>query len=357
MTAPGTFASVYLDATHDTEDAEHALRLRWQEVRAELASQGADDATAAELEQTVLFGPKAVGPAGRALIASAGRVLLDKWLPVPPATPIVRHSELPYLLPLAAQAVPPVPYVVVIADRIGADLRGYAAHGELAGKLSVHGEDHPVHKVGATGWTHLKMQHRVENTAKHNAQEIGEATVAMADELKAQLIVLVAEVQARRDLREALPKRCQEIAVDAQTGGRADGIDEAALEAEVRLLVDDFARAVQQTDVDQFAAELHSDRGLAVEGLDAVTAALREAKVDSLFITGGLPADRPLWTGTDIAQVAADAAVLTGTGDDEVRSRRADEALPAAASVTGANMIVPDGHLDLTDGVGALLRY
>jgi uncharacterized protein YhbP (UPF0306 family) len=354
VTAPGDFASVYFDASHATEDARHALALRWQEIRASLEDQGADAATVRELEQAVIDGAKPIGTAGRALIASGGRVLLDTWLPVPPATPVVRWSSLPYLLPLAAQNVPPVPYVVVIMDRVGADLRGYGPGGELAEKTTVDGSEFPVHKVAGTGWTHLKMQHRVENTAHHNAAVVAEAVAQLVDELQAQLVIIAAEVQARAELREALPKRVLEIAVDTQTGGRAEGIDEAALEAEVRLIVEDYARAAQQTWVDKFAAELNRDSGLAVQGLAAVTAALREARADTVILTEELDGERPLWTGGGLEQVAVDSGGLAEGASVE---RRADEALPAAASVSGANVVVPDGHLDLTDGVGALLRY
>jgi len=56
ITAPGAFASVYFDASHDTEDAEHTTQLRWQEIRAGLEDQGADQATVQELEQAVLAG-------------------------------------------------------------------------------------------------------------------------------------------------------------------------------------------------------------------------------------------------------------------------------------------------------------
>ncbi|HEY0495710.1 MAG TPA: Vms1/Ankzf1 family peptidyl-tRNA hydrolase [Kutzneria sp.] len=354
ITAPGQFASVYFDASHDTEDAEHATQLRWLEIHTGLEDQGADRSTIEELEQAVLAGAKPVGTAGRALIASAGRILLDTWLPVPPATPVVRWSSLPYLLPLAAQNVPPVAYVVVIMDRVGADLRGYSAHGELAAKATVDGDDHPVHKVSGAGWSHLKMQHRVENTARDNAAEVVAALSHLADELQAQLIVIAAEVQARAELREALPKRLLEIAVDTSTGGRAEGIDEAALEAEVRLIVEDYARAAQQTWVDRFAAELARDSGLAVQGLEAVTAALREARAETVVVTDKLPADRPLWTTGGLAQVAVEP---DGLVEDEAVQRRADEVLPAAASVSGASVVVPDGHLELADGVGALLRY
>lgn len=354
IVAPGEFASVYLDASHDTEDAEHALRLRWAEIRVELAEQGADQPTVDELEQALLQGAKPVGTAGRAMIASAGRVLLDTWLPVPPAVPVVRCSSLPYLLPLAAQHVPPAAYVVVIMDRIGADLRGYSAAGELAEKATVDGSDHPVHKVSGTGWTHLKMQHRVENTARHNAGQVADAVAHMADELQAQLVVVAAEVQARAELRAALPKRLQEIVVDTQTGGRADGVDEAALAAEVRLIVEDYARAAQQTWVDRFAAELNRDSGLAVEGLEAVTSALREARVDTVFVTDELDGGRMLRASVDSGQVAVGEDGIAG---GEAVARRADEVLPAAASVSGARLVVPDGYLPLTDGVGALLRY
>jgi hypothetical protein len=354
ITAPGAFASVYLDASHDTEDAEHTTQLRWQEIRAGLEAQGADGPTVQELETAIVAGAKPVGRVGRAVIASAGRLLLDTWLPVPPATPIVRWSSLPYLLPLAAQNVPPVAYVVVIMDRAGADLRGYADSGELATRATVDGTDHPIHKVSGTGWSHLKMQHRVENTARNNAAEVADAVAHMVDELQAQLVVIAAEVQARADLRESLPKRVLEIAVDTQTGGRAEGIDEAALESEVRLIVEDYARAAQQTWVDKFAAELARDSGLAVQGLEAVTAALREARAETLVLTDSLAADRPLWTTDGLAQVAVTSDRLV---EDEAVRQRADEALPAAASVSGASVVVPDGHLELADGVGALLRY
>ena len=40
-TAPGPFASVYLDASHDTEDAAKIAELRWRGLRDQLADPGA----------------------------------------------------------------------------------------------------------------------------------------------------------------------------------------------------------------------------------------------------------------------------------------------------------------------------
>lgn len=356
-TSPGTFASVYLDASHNTEDAEHALQLRVMGVHEELTSLGADEATVTAVRDAALTGPKPVGRAGRALIVSARRVLVDRVLPQPPATPIVRFSSTPYLLPLIAQAMPPVPYVVVLVDRLGADLRGYVSQGELATTVRVLGHDHPIHKVGGTGWTHLKMQHRVENTAKHNAQEVADAVAALTDELHAELIVIAGEVQARTELRDALPRRCQKIAVTVLTGGRADGVDETALEAEVRQVVADFAAAIEEQEVDRFVKELSSDRGVAVQGLPEVVAALRESRADTVFMVESLLPEQPVWTGAEPGQLATEESDLTGTGTVAVSRSRVDEALPLVAARIGAKVVVPAGHVELTDGVGTLLRY
>src|SRR5215207_10809553 len=54
---PGPYASVYLDASHTTEDAAHTLPLRWAAARDELAGQGADDATLAALDDAFLGRP------------------------------------------------------------------------------------------------------------------------------------------------------------------------------------------------------------------------------------------------------------------------------------------------------------
>ncbi|XVV05660.1 hypothetical protein ACQPW3_09810 [Actinosynnema sp. CA-248983] len=86
----GPFASVYLDASHDTEDAAKALELRWRGLRDDLARQGADEDTLRAMDTAAL--EPAVGKAGRALIAAHGELLLDWALPRPPAADSARWS-------------------------------------------------------------------------------------------------------------------------------------------------------------------------------------------------------------------------------------------------------------------------
>jgi hypothetical protein len=108
---PGPFATVHLDASHDTESAAHEQELRWRAARDELATKGAGEDTLAALDEAVLNGPPAVGRAGRLLVAAGGEVVLDHWLAGPPPTPVTRVGALPYLLPLVELSADPVPHV------------------------------------------------------------------------------------------------------------------------------------------------------------------------------------------------------------------------------------------------------
>ncbi|MDN5750455.1 MAG: hypothetical protein L0H64_18415, partial [Pseudonocardia sp.] len=83
----GPFATVYLDASHDTEDAAHQAALRWGAARGELDAQGADVATVDALARSVEEATPAQGRAGRVLVAAGGEVLLDRLLPTPPEPP------------------------------------------------------------------------------------------------------------------------------------------------------------------------------------------------------------------------------------------------------------------------------
>src|SRR5690349_10729342 len=89
VATPGPFASVYVDASHDTEDAAHQAELRWQAARSELAELGTEQATIDAIGRALLDGPPPVGTAGRAVIAAGGDVLADEPLPVPPPRPLV----------------------------------------------------------------------------------------------------------------------------------------------------------------------------------------------------------------------------------------------------------------------------
>ena len=119
---PGPYATVYLDASHDSAAARRELELRWAGHRTDLAEQGADEPTLAALDRAVADADPAVGRRGRVLVAADGRVLLDRFLPEPPGRPGATWGPAPDLLPLLLDAPEPVTAVVVRVDRSGGEI-------------------------------------------------------------------------------------------------------------------------------------------------------------------------------------------------------------------------------------------
>ncbi|MFD9701132.1 Vms1/Ankzf1 family peptidyl-tRNA hydrolase [Lentzea sp. NPDC059081] len=353
-TGPGPFASVYLDASHDTEDAEKVTELRWRGLREQLAGQGAPEETLVALDEAVSEARPPAGKAGRVLIASGARVLVDQTLPVPPPADVTRFSSLPDLLPLASYLPQPVPHVVVVVDSAGADLHSFDGRVDLV--ETVRGRQHPLHKAGGGGWAHKRMQQRVEDTVKHNVKQVAEEVERLVREVRAELVVLGGEVQARSALHHELHLD-DGLVVEVEGAGLAAGTDDEEFDNAVRALV---AQRRQQHDadaVDRFRAERGRD-GLAVEGLADVTGSLRQANVDTLVVDVDVLADELVWTSDQPGQVGADEAGVRQVAGDPaaVRRTRADEALARAAAVTGANVVVGD-DVELVQGVGAILRH
>ena len=126
LTARGPFASVYFEDSHDTQDADTQLELRWRGLREQLQELGADESMTAGMERVVLGARPPVGHSGRGVIACGDGVVLDEHLIRPTATPIVRLSKLPYVIPIIEHGVEDRSYLVVAVDHTGADLTIHA---------------------------------------------------------------------------------------------------------------------------------------------------------------------------------------------------------------------------------------
>lgn len=351
--AKGPFVSVYLDATHDTEDATTQNELRWRAAETELSGKGAEQATIEATRQAVLDTPP-VGRAGRAVIAARGEVLLAEDLPVPPAAEVVRYSELPFLLPLLSSVGPPVPHVVVLADKTGAQLRAVDANGSEVATPTTRGEDHPVHHVAGGGTAHGSMENRAEETVRRNAREIAAAAARLVEQVGAELLVLAGTISARTAIHAELPQHVRQRSVELDIDGAHNDIDDAELGIGVARLL-----AQRQAERDESALErLHVGQahGTACAGLSGVTEALRAGAVETVLVTDASLADRSVWLGEDHTQIATRPDELRELGA-EVLERRADEAVPVAALETAADILVLTGAASIADGVGALLRY
>ena len=361
---PGPYATVYLDASHDSESADRELELRWAGHRTELAEQGADEPTLAALDRAVADADPAVGRAGRVLVAADGRVLLDRALAEPPARPSAAWGPAPDVLPLLLDAPEPMTAVVVRVDKSGGEILLAGEDGFAPEAVDeVRGDRYPLHKTRGGGWKHLKMQHTVENTWRANVAALAERVDTEVRRTGARVLVLAGDGQSRTLLREALAERSASIAVDVDHSGGRSGADDEELAGAVEAAVRDVVDAERQAVLERLDQALGRPDGLAVGGLEPVLEALRAEQVDTLFLDGGVTRDGELWVGEVASQVATDAERLRGLGSEPVGKMPVDLALLQAAAASGAAFEpLGGGRTGLVgkpveDGVAALLRY
>lgn len=354
LDAPGPFASVYFDDSHDTHDAAAQLDLKWRAVREELERQRADVTVIGEIENAVAHLRPPVGRSGRAVVASADDVKINEHLALPTPATVVRVSEMPYIVPILAQSFDHPDYVLVTVDHSGAEITTHV--GNTLRTETVEGGGHPIHKAaGAENAGYGNAQMRTTEAARKNLRAVADRVSELVDHHGFDVIFVVGEVRSRSDLMAELPGRLHErvavLDVGARHSGHGFGEVQQAVEAEFlkRQLrtIDDVAW--------QFTAEIGRQSGLAAEGLGAVCSALRQGAVETLII--GEIQDATVVTDEDLTTVAPNEDVLSEQGADPAKVLRADEALPLFAIAIGASLVRTDERIAPAEGIGALLRY
>lgn len=354
LNTKGPFASVYFEDTHDTQDAQSQLDLKWRGVREQLDEQGVDESVIADIERAVMDLRPPIGRSGRGIVAGADGVVLNEHLLRPTASPIVRVSELPYIVPIVEHGFDNPAYVLVAVDHTGADITVHV-RGTLSSE-TVDGGGHPVHKAsGAETAGYGDPQLRTDEAARKNLRAVADRVAELVDDAGADVVFVVGEVRSRSDLLATLADRVKAVAVPLRVGARHSGHDfdevQDAIEEELlkrRLaVVDDAAQ--------RFAAEIGQQSGLAAEGLGPVCSALRQGAVETLII--GDIGDETVVADEDLTTVAPNADVLSEQGAAAARTLRADEALPLFAVSVGASLVRTDERIAPADGVGTVLRY
>jgi peptide chain release factor subunit 1 len=334
--ADGPFASVYLDDSHDTEDAQKRVELEWRALREQLAEHGADEKLLTRLDAELLKGTPPVGRSGRAVVATADRTLLDVELQGPPTSRVARFDKLPYLLPLVDHGDDEQPFLLAEVDKSGLDLFIVDGAGIRALPTAKDEDHHEVHKAHGHGFRfYAETQASTEDVIRARYKRVAEEVAAAAGNDNVELVVLVGEVQARAGVRDQLPVALRDRVVDLDAGSRAAGSDHEAVLREVASLRAERRIATMDDRAERFRAETGRGSGLAVSGIDAVQDALEQANVEVLLVTD--PVDRNV-----------------RIGDVEAP---ADETLPYVAVSIGAELIRVDERLELADGFGALLRH
>jgi Bacterial archaeo-eukaryotic release factor family 2 len=355
----GPFATVYLDTSHDTDDAAHAIALRWAAARERLAAEGAHAGTLDALAAAVEGAPPAVGRAGRVLVARDSRVVLDRALPEPPVSPEAHWGPLPDLLPALVDQPEPVTAVVVRVDETGGEIFLAGPDAQPVVAEHVAGGEHPVHKVRGGGWSHLAMQERVEESWRRNTAQVAERVDRHVADSGAGVLLVAGDARARSRLIDALGERSASLSVQLEGGGAGGDALAAAVAEALRDVVTSTRLAV----LDRYEKAAGRADGLAVQGIGPVLAALRAEAVDTLLVDAGVRRDATVWISREPAQVAEAAADLRAGGGDPTAEVPVDAAMLRAAAGSGAGFVPIGGGRTglvghrLDDGVGALLRY
>jgi peptide chain release factor subunit 1 len=353
LEARGPFASVYFDDSHNMTNPAADLDVRWRDVRRGLERQGAEPALVSAVEHAVLGARPPVGRSGRCVIATADGALIDERLPWMNPSPVVRVSELPFILPLIAHSAGTHRYLVVAVDHVGADIEVHA--GDVRTSETVDPGGYPVHKASrADKREYGEAQQRVDEMFRKNIKAVAERITAIVDDIDAEAVFVVGEVRSRSAAISALPEPIRGRAVSLHAGARHAVFDEqahAAIDTELARR----RRAAADADAERFKAGRSRESGLAVDGLGPVCAALRDGAIDTLMI-GDLN-DRTVVADSSLRHIAPDADVLSELGAAPTRIMRADEALPLAAVAVDASIVSVGVGIDFVDGVGALLRY
>jgi hypothetical protein len=379
---PGPWASVYLDATHNTADGDQAVGLRWRGLREQLAAQGADEPTLVAMDRAVDTGnDTGVGPGagpdkqtlagagpggvpgrvGLAVFAAHGRVALAEPLPRPPVREQATWSPRPQTGPLIAAGHDQVRWVRAVVDRAGGTLTAADAGHLRINRDVPTAERYPKHKSGQGGWSQLNYERSTVTVWDRNVHDVVDAVTDAADRMGADVVIVAGDVRARQMLIDRLPKRLAGRVVESETGSRAPGADQSTLDDVTAGAVARVARDHQLELLDRYRMDL--SRGRARDGVAPVSEAAWQAAVDVLLLTddSDFVGARPplLWIDPDDPQVVAtDPAMLRELGVSGAEQENAIAALIAAAAVGNAEVVTVDPNdVVLTDGVGAITRY
>ena len=359
--APAPYATVCADVTHTSENAGPELELRVRGIAERLTGQGAPADVVEAVRSRLLEGNdggEAGTLRGRALVvASDGSVVLDQALVGAPLREVAEWSPQPDLMPVLRQLPGRVPHVVVLTDRVGADITYVGAPGQVdedKEEKAVEGEDFQIRKVRVGGWAHHRFQHNVENKWVHNADAVAAQVASMARRLSPRFVLVAGDVRARQILTDRADDAWKDLVVSMDEGGRAAGADREPVDRRAAELVAEHeAREIAQTVEQVEAAAAH---GLSVTGTEQVVEALRKGQVETLVLADEQE-DGTLLVGRSPIELGVNQHDMDALGVHG-EAVPADRALLAAAVASSAGVVVlpraamPDGA-----SVAAVLRY
>jgi hypothetical protein len=347
----GPFLSLYLNTEPDVENAGRRSETRWKNARWDLEHEGAPADVLDAIDELV---PDAhLQGACLAVIADADGIRHLEHGPAVSPNDEATWGALPGLLPILEWRQSEPPYLVVLTDRTGADIFGFARGLPDAIRAEVEGDHDEIRRVKPGGWSHRRYQERAEDSWRENAEQVADRVARLAQDIDAERVIVAGDVRAVELLRKALPDRINELVhvVEGERPweGKGDPMPE-----ETRDIVERHVRATTDRLLERFAEE-RGQHDKAVEGVDGTARALARAQAAVLLIAPS-EIDRELSFGPEPALLGS-VDELTDLGVDAPELAPARDVLIRAALGTGAGVRILDGAEAVRDGVGALLRW
>ena len=359
FSAPGPYATVCADVTHTTETADTELELRVRAISEELTTHGAPEPVVQAVRNQLLEaneGGQLATLRGRALIVAAdGAVVLDEALADAPREPVSSWSPDPDLMPVLRQLAGRVPHVVVIADRVGADVLVASGTGQQVETRQVDGDTFHMRKVQVGGWAHNTYMHTAENQWEQNAGQVARELHDVVTRDGSRFVLLAGDVRARQLIADKASQEVGAVLVTMDGGGRAAGADRSVIDARaVELIAENEAAESAQVLEQIESAAAHS---LAVTGTGLVVEALRKAQVETLVLADRSDGEQ-LWAGPGPLELGMTEAEVTGLGVTDAQQVPADLAMLRAAVGSDARaVVVPRSAMPGNIPVAAVLRY
>lgn len=344
FSAKGPFATVLVDVSHDSENAEHEHDLRVRAACDALTEQGADAPLVQTVRERVSEQTGRPAAVARLVVASGDGVLYDELAGFRVDQPVASYGDLPDLTDWIAHKDGTRSFVLAVVDHVGGDVAVYDSDvPEPEEESNVEGETWHAHKVPVGGWSALRYQHVTENVWAQNAAKVAEE-VEKHVRRGHDLVLLAGDPQSRPMVRERLGNSTATV-VELESGTRAEDGGEEAMQQAIReaLLEEVVQRRVALTH------ELKDRLGrenAATTGVRDVADAFVRGQVETLLLD----------------PVAARALTLDTTQHPGLAvgaegELRADQALVAAAVLTGASVAVSRSATLGGAPVAALLRW
>lgn len=351
----GPFLTLHVEVGRATEDAAQQWDARWTTIRHDLERADVDPKLVADLGERLHENTHAPGEVRRTVVAAPGEVILDEIQVGHSAWPeTVDHGDLPDLAGWLSVADRELPFVLVVADREGADIDVYRATSlPREHRESVEGQTFHITKVPEGDWAQKQFQQTAENAWNENAELVADTVRSLAREHRPRAVLVAGDVRARSAIAQLLedgePGAAGTTIAQIEAGGRAAGASQEALWDAARVILADL----EATADSQVAGALDEARGRgegAAHGVDEVLDALVRTKVDRLVLDLPAAADKTVdprrHEGLALPASAAQCTELP-----------ADRVLVAAGALTGAQLSLLPAELSHGGGVSALQRW